>query len=329
MRIIYSKMEMSNKQLALNGIEQLNHQTLLKWPGNKTQLVKQISLCISKFEKFDNYYEPFFGSGALYFYLKKNNIITRRSYLNDYLEELITFYKVIKNPKKNIEIVKKIISIINKYNSLTDLLQKKQMYLELREKYNWLLTIRELSKSQEIEQSALLYFLNKTCFNGVYRKSKKGVFNVPHGRRVGNSQKINFGEQNIQYFQNTKKLLRNTELTSIHYKFALKSATSKDFVYLDPPYVGNFTDYTSEGFKENDFMELNNTINDLLDKKINFLMSNSNTTKTLEIFYDKRLYCYQLDVTRTIDRSNTMSDGATTELLISNNELKFLGRSIW
>lgn len=320
---------MSSQQLNLQGIKQLKHQTLLKWPGNKTQLLKQIGLCVSQYGSFENYYEPFLGSGAVYFYLKKNKFINQKSFLNDYLSELILFYKIVKNPKTNEKIIKKISEIIYEYNSLQKFLNKKEMYLSTRDRYNELLVKKNRTIEESIEQSALLYFLNKACFNGVYRKSKKGKFNVPHGRRVGNSQSLNFDNQIQENFRITQTLLRKTKLTSISYINVLDNVSDKDFVYLDPPYVDNFTDYTSEGFGDTDFNQLVDLINELTNKKTFFLMSNSNTSKTLDIFYDKKLYCYEIGVTRTIDRTNKSNKGSTTELLISNYELNALGNSIW
>jgi DNA adenine methylase len=320
---------MRNNQLALKEAYLNSYQTLLKWPGNKTQLLKVLINATEEYRNFENYYEPFFGSGAFYFFLKRNQKINKKAFLNDYLEELILFYKTIKNPKTIEKIIIEIDEVLNKYNSLEELQDKKEMYLTLREKYNSFLNKDNLTQNQVIKQSALLYVINKTCFNGVYRKSKKGKFNVPHGRRVGNSQSINFGEQQKEYFRITKKLLHNTQLTSTSYVNVLKAATEKDFVYLDPPYVDNFTDYTSEGFNDNDFSELDNTIKLLTDGNVKFLMSNSNTNRTQEIFHDKRLYCYEVGVTRTIDRSSSYNTGATTELLISNYKLEFLGKSIW
>lgn len=320
---------MRNNQLALKEANLNSYQTLLKWPGNKTQLLKVLISATEECSNFENYYEPFFGSGAFYFFLKRNQKINKKAFLNDYLNELILFYKTIKNPNTIEKIIREIDEIFNKYNSLEKLEDKKKMYLILRNKYNSFLNKDNLTQHQVIEQSALLYVLNKTCFNGVYRKSKQGKFNVPHGRRVGNSQSINFGKQQKEYFRVTKKLLHNTKLTSTSYIDVVKAATEKDFVYLDPPYVNNFTDYTSEGFNDNDFFELDKTIKILTEKNVKFLMSNSNTNTTQEIFYDKRLYCYEVGVTRTIDRSKSYNKGATTELLISNYELKFLGKSIW
>ena len=164
---------MSSQQLNLHGIKQVKHQTLLKWPGNKTQLLKQIGLCVSQYGSFENYYEPFLGSGAVYFYLKKNKFINQKSFLNDYLSELILFYKIVKNPKTNEKILKKISEIIYEYNSLQKFLNKKEMYLSARDRYNELLDKKNLTTEESIEQSATLYFLNKACFNGVYTKSKK------------------------------------------------------------------------------------------------------------------------------------------------------------
>jgi len=320
---------MRNNQLALKEAYLNSYQTLLKWPGNKTQLLKVLINATEEYSNFENYYEPFFGSGAFYFFLKRNKKINKKAFLNDYLEELILFYKTIKNPKTIEKIIIEIDEVLNKYNSLEKLQDKKEMYLTLREKYNSFLDKDNLTQNQVIEQSALLYVINKTCFNGIYRKSKKGKFNVPHGRRAGHSQSINFGEQQKEYFRVTKKLLHNTKLTSTSYANVLKAATEKDFVYLDPPYVDNFTDYTSEGFNDNDFSELDNTIKLLMEGNVKFLMSNSNTNRTQEIFHDKRLYCYEVGITRTIDRSSSYNTGATTELLISNYKLEFLGKSIW
>lgn len=302
----------------------------LKWPGRKTKLLKPIKLAFQSAAcKPEVYIEPFVGSGAVFLMLKNTGLI-KKAFLNDYLKELEIFYKTLKNRSNlnNLEIgFKKHIRLYNARNSNEE---KKDFYNKKRETYNTLLSsIENLNKEEKVELSALLLFLNKSCFNGVYRKNNKGQFNVPHGRRVGLSQNLKFDLNDSQHLLNLSKLFSNTKITSGDFSKSLVNVSHNDFVFIDPPYVENFVGYSEKGFDDSKNIELSQTINQLKERNINFLMSNSNTEKTKEIFFNSRLYCYELEVTRTIERRKNDRSGRTTEILVSSYKIDALGESIW
>jgi DNA adenine methylase len=192
-----------------------------------------------------------------------------------------------------------------------------------------LFSIENLNKEEKINLSALLLFLNKTCFNGVYRKNSKGQFNVPHGRRAGSSQNLKFNLQDSQHLLNLSKLFNNTKITSGDFNDALVNLNRNDFVFLDPPYVENFVNYSEKGFDDLKNIELSKAIKQLKENSINFLMTNSNTEKTKEIFFNKKFFCYELEVTRTIERRKKNRSGRITEILVSSYKIDALGKSIW
>ena len=105
--------------------------------------------------------------------------------------------------------------------------------------------------------------------------------------------------------------------------------TRNDFVFFDPPYVENFVDYSEKGFDSFKSVELSKALKQLKEKSVSFLMTNSNTEKTKEIFFNKDLFCYELEVTRTIERRKNNNSGRITEILVSSYKIDGLGKSIW
>jgi len=196
----------------------------LKWAGGKSQLLPKLIKYIPK--NYNKYIEPFIGGGALFFYLNNPNAI-----ISDLNNELIITYQLVRD---NIE---KVISILETYKN------DEIFYYKIRN-----IEPKNLKKE---ERAARLIYLNKTCFNGLYRVNKKGKFNVPYNKSNGN-------------FLNRKTLfdasytLKSTKIVHADYKEVLnKYAKRKDFVFLDPPYfpVGKYSDfkrYTKEFFYKED-----------------------------------------------------------------------------
>ncbi|MDA7572403.1 Dam family site-specific DNA-(adenine-N6)-methyltransferase [bacterium] len=307
-----------------------NSSPALKWPGRKTKLLKPIKLAFQSAPcKPEVYIEPFVGSGAVFLMLKNNGLI-KKAFLNDYLKELEIFYKTLKNRSNlnNFEIEFK--KHLKSYNAKSSIEEKKNFYNKKRETYNTLLlSIENLHKEEKVELSALLLFLNKSCFNGVYRKNNNGQFNVPHGRRAGLSQNLKFDLNDSQHLLNLSKLFNNTKITSGDFNKSLVNVNQNDFVFIDPPYVEKFVDYSEKGFDDSKNIELYQTIKQLKERSVNFLMTNSNTPKTKEIFFNNKFYCYELEVTRTIERRKNDKSGRTTEILVSSYKIDALGESIW
>jgi len=236
----------------------------LKWAGGKSRMIPHLTdlFPITPF----NYYEPFLGGGAVFFYLSSRNLI-KEAYLNDSNEELIVTYEVIK------------------YN-LDLLLQEilKPLYKnEERSFYD----IRSLSRDSlnDIEVAARFIFLNKTCFNGLYRVNKSGKFNVPYGKYV---DPLIVSSDNLK---KVSKSLEKAKLTTTDFKQAVVSSRMGDVIYFDPPYLpisksAKFTNYTSGGFHQKDHAELKDLFTDLNSRGIKCLLSNSASEESISLYSD-------------------------------------------
>jgi len=241
----------------------------LKWAGGKTQLLHVIEKMIPP---HGSYIEPFLGGGALFFHLRPHKAI-----LSDSNPELINCYEVVKND------VKKLITTLKNYKNEKDFFYK----------------IRALNpvNLNEIDRAARFYYLNRTCFNGLYRVNKKGLFNVPFGKNV--LTKIYDRERLLA----ASEALKNAKLICEDYKAVIrKYAQEGDFVFLDPPYVpvseyGDFQRYTKEFFYDEDHMELRDEFNRLVRIGAHALLTNSNTPfvtalyqgHNIEVFDTKRM----------------------------------------
>lgn len=219
----------------------------LKWAGGKTQMIGDLL----KFAptEYKKYIEPFIGGGALYFNLNHSNCV-----ISDLNEELVITYKQVK------ENVYEIISILSTYKNTEEFFYKIRSLLP--------------NKLTEVERAARLIYLNKTCFNGLYRVNKKGEYNVPYGKRNG-------AFYNAEVLINASEYLQGTAVYHLDYKETLKRFAAKgDFIFLDPPYqpVGKFSDfkrYTKEFFYEKDQIELAEIFKELTDKGCYVMLTNS------------------------------------------------------
>lgn len=227
--------------------------TFVKWAGGKTQLLEQFSKYLPK--KFNGYLEPFVGSGALFFYIKKN-FSPEKVILSDLNKELITCFEVVRdNPEELIKLL-----IKHKKN------HSKEYYYKIRDS--------DVSKLSKVEIAARLIYLNKTCFNGLYRVNSEGKFNVP----IGSYKKPKIFNEII--LRKASDLLQNVELKVMPFEQIFDFAKKEDFVYLDPPYypltkTSNFTSYTKDIFLEKEQEKLSEVFKEL-DKKGCFVMlSNS------------------------------------------------------
>jgi len=271
----------------------------VKWAGGKRQLIPELLKHIPK--SFDNYFEPLVGGGALFFELYNLGILKdKKVYLFDINEELINAYKVIRDyPNELIEKLKEFKANHNK-----------EFYYQ----------IRELDRSEgyknldDITKAARFIYLNKTCFNGLYRVNKKGYFNVPIGS-YKNPQIID--EENILSVSIT---LQNTIIKHCDYKEVLNYANSNDFIYFDPPYyplneTAYFTSYTKNDFLEKEQIELFETFETLANRNCFVLESNSDTDFINNLY--KKFTIEKVLANRAIN-SNGNKRGKITEVLIRN-----------
>jgi DNA adenine methylase len=228
----------------------------LKWAGGKTQIV--CTLLNYSPSSFNKYIEPFVGGGALFFNISPSNGI-----ISDLNEELIITYQEV---KRN---VREIISILDTYKN------EESFYYKIRK-----LNTSSLTRS---ERAARLIYLNKTCFNGLFRVNKRGEFNVPYGKRTGP-----FLDKQTLII--ASEYLSNAEILHSDYKDILNKYASKgDFIFLDPPYqpVGKFSDfkrYTKEFFYENNQIELAGIFHELVKKGCYVILTNSDHPFIMDLY---------------------------------------------
>ena len=251
----------------------------LKWAGGKTQMIPDLL----KFApaNFNKYIEPFIGGGALYF-----NINHPKSIISDLNEELVITYKQVK------ENVMEVISVLDSY------INTEEFYYKIRS-----VSSSSLSDS---EKAARLIYLNKTCFNGLFRVNKKGDFNVPYGKRTGPFL-------NKQNLIGASDYMQDTEIYHLDYKETLKKYGKKgDFIFLDPPYqpVGKFSDfkrYTKEFFYEKDQIELANIFKDLTNKGCYVMLTNSDHPFILDLY--KEFHIETIETKRLISSNPNTRTG--------------------
>jgi|SRR5579883_763258 DNA adenine methylase len=238
----------------------------VKWAGGKRKLIDFIVSAAPT--SFDRYLEPFVGGGAVALALNHPCML-----LNDANFELINVYQVIRDD----------------LDALVLLLKEHRK--KHSEEYFYLVRAQKPTELTRIEQAARFIYLNKTCFNGLYRVNKYGQFNVPFGKYK------NPILYNLKDLQAASKVLQNAELFSEDYQSFLKShARAGDFIYIDPPYipVGQFSDfkrYTKEQFREKDQRELAQLYAELIDRGAYPVLSNSYSTFALDLYAQ---YCIQI-----------------------------------
>jgi len=293
-----------------------NIKPFIKWAGGKRQLLNEIE----KYYPFNNgiitkYAEPFVGAGAVLFNIL-NKYDLNEIYISDINYELINVYNVIRyNVEYLIDILYK---LQNEYNSL-DFENRKIYYLNKRNLYNYIKSCENIY----IEKASLFIFLNKTCFNGLYRVNKNGLFNVP----MGNYKNPLICDNNN--LLNISNKLKNININIINdtYEKSITFIDNKTFVYLDPPYrpisnTSNFNSYMETVFNDNEQIKLAKYIDGINMKGAKFLLSNSDP-KNYDIndnFFDclyNKYIIRRINANRNIN-SNGLNRGYINELLISN-----------
>lgn len=276
---------MSNKNIA----------PFVKWAGGKRQLLERIVEGMP--QRYVNYFEPFIGGGAVLFGLQPENAL-----INDINESLINTYKVIANsPKQFIECVKEIDSKIGE--------DGKTYYYSLREHYN-----DKLMKDEfDIELAALFVFINKHCFNGLYRVNGKGLFNVPYN----NSKRESIDEESIVAVSD---YLKDVTIMSGDFEVACQSAGNGDFVFLDSPYAPlnptSFESYTKEGFDIESHKRLARVFDELTERGCYCMLTNHNTDFINSLYGNKG---YKIDVVSVKRMINSDASKRTGEEVIICN----------
>jgi DNA adenine methylase len=260
----------------------------LKWAGGKGRLVQQYESFFPSV--FDTYYEPFLGGGAIFF-----SLMPRRAILTDINFELVNVYRCVRDQ------VERLILLLNEHQARHS-----------KDYYYW---VRANPGDTELERAARLIYLNKTCFNGLYRENLKGKFNVPMGSykdpRVCNPPLL----------QAASAALRGTCLDVEPFEAILDSDISaRDFVYFDPPYhpissTSSFTAYSRYAFGEAEQVRLRNTFVLLAQRGVKVMLSNSDCLFIRELYDGFKIHTVYS--ARAIN-SNAQKRGKITELLITS-----------
>lgn len=295
----------------------------LKWAGGKTQvltdLVTKLPEKTIKSKIIDSYIEPFVGGGAFFFYLK-THFEVNKAYLFDINKELLIGYKVIQNNPA--ELIKKLDKISEIYFSKNKTDQTKLFY-EIRETYNKQRTKFDYEKYNKnwIERSSYLIFLNKTCFNGLFRLNKIGGFNVPYGGYTNPKicDEINILEVN--------KALKNTKIIQGDFSNSEDYIDKNSVVYFDPPYrpinkTSSFTTYSTGGFTDEDQKRLADFYKKMSGRGAYLIMSNSDSKNSAKDndFFDtlyKNFKICRILANRMIN-CNGDKRGKISEILITN-----------
>lgn len=290
----------------------------LKWAGGKTQLIEPIQKFLPKsFTESDfTYIEPFVGSGAVLFWVLNNFPSLKKAVINDVNEDLINVYKTIANHPKELISILEIFE--NEYHLLEEVENseetKKEYYYKKRELYN----TRSTEKST---QAALFIFLNRTCFNGLYRVNSKNGFNVPAGRYKKPTI------CNVENIFAVHEALQKVEILCGDYEKTLPFASEKTFFYLDPPYkplteTSSFNSYAKDEFGDNEQIRLYDFCKKLDTLGYNWILSNSDVKGKAENgnFFDELYSDFlitRVEAKRSIN-SKSEKRGKINELLISN-----------
>jgi DNA adenine methylase len=269
----------------------------VKWVGGKRQLLRQFrSMNLYPPERFDTttgrYFEPFVGGGAVFF-----DLLPEKAFLSDLNKELVTTYNVIKDN------VDDLISSLKKHK--TD----KEYYLKVR--------AQNSSDLDDVSIASRFIFLNRTCFNGLYRVNSKGGFNVPFGQ---NKNPLICDEENLKKVSGA---LQHVEIKHQDYKEVLKKAKKGDFVYFDPPYypvskTASFTSYVKESFLDKEHIELRDAFLELTKRGCFAMLSNSDVPFINKIYSGyKGIRINKVLAGRAIN-SKGSGRGKITEVLITN-----------
>ncbi len=287
----------------------------VKWVGGKTQLLEQLeALLPADFDKWENvtYIEPFVGGGAMLFYMLQKHSNITSAVINDINADLTTCYMVVKNNPD--ALIQALNSIQKEYYTLNTEESKKEFFLQMRDRFN-------TKKLSDIENTTLFFFLNRTCFNGLYRVNKSGLFNVPFGRY----QRPTICDPVTIY--SDSELLQKVEILTGDFEKTMSKAHGNTFFYLDPPYrplnnTSNFNDYSKEAFNDREQVRLRDFCHLVNSKKFYFMLSNSDSKNTNpnDSFFDELYSNYQIRrvYANRMVNANAQKRGKLTELLIDN-----------
>lgn len=289
-----SRLRVDEPQLALafdGAPPRVDARPIIKWAGGKAQLLPKLQRHLPPMDRFSHYYEPFVGGAAMFFFLQHE-----RSYLSDTNEELVNLYTVVRD-------------------RLDELLCALRRHAKLNsEAYFYQVRAQTPASMDDVERAARVIYLNKTCYNGLYRVNGKGEFNVPFGR---------YKKPTICDADNLEAaslMLRRATLSHGDYTRVLHDVGAGDFVYFDPPYhplnaTSSFTSYTDKNFDANEQARLALEYRRLHAAGAYLMQSNSDTTLIRALYYG-----FRIETVRANRAINSKGDkrGPISELLIMN-----------
>jgi len=271
-------------------------QPFLKWAGGKRQLLPILKTKVPK--KYNRYYEPFVGAGALLFETQP-----KKAVINDINSELINCYKVIKE-------------------DLDDLIQDLSQHKNEKEYYY---SVRDQDRSDDylnlsdIKKAPRIIYLNKTCYNGLFRVNSQGQFNVPFGKYKNPKIVDEIVLKAINHYLTNNSV----EIRNLDFEDALSDARNGDFVYIDPPYdpvsdTSSFTGYSIDGFGKEEQKRLKSVFDSLDERDCKVMLSNSATPFILDLYQD-----YHLITVEAKRNINSVADGRgkIDEILVTNYDI--------
>lgn len=287
----------------------------IKWVGGKSQLIEQLDAQLpADFDNWENvtYIEPFVGGGAMLFYMLQKYPNITHAVINDVNPDLTNCYRTVRdNPEQLIESLRE---IQQEYYVLQTEEERKEFYLAARDRYNE-------KNLDPIENTTKFFFLNRTCFNGLYRVNKKGLFNVPFGKNA-NPQICD--ETTIRL---DSKLLKRVEILTGDFEATFNHTQGNTLFYFDPPYrplsdTSSFNDYAKEAFNDDAQIRLKEYCDKINEAGYKFMLSNSDCKGKNEDdnFFDVLYEAYQIErvwASRSIN-SNPNKRGKLTEILVHN-----------
>lgn len=289
----------------------------IKWVGGKSQLIEQLDAQLPA--DFDNwkdvtYIEPFVGGGAMLFYMLQQYPNIRHAFINDVNPDLITCYRTVRDMPE--ELIECLLDIQNAYNAIQTEEGRRAFFLAVRDRYNE-------KNLDPLENTTKFFFLNRTCFNGLYRVNKKGLFNVPFGKYT-NPQICD-----PTTIRKDSELLQNVEILTADFEATFEFAKGNTLFYFDPPYrplsnTSSFNDYAKEAFNDDAQIRLKEFCDRINKAGFRFMLSNSDCKckKEEDNFFDVLYGAYYIErvwASRNIN-SNPSKRGKLTEILVHNYE---------
>ena len=280
----------------MRGNNMIKGKPFVKWAGGKRQIIDKLKRYVP--DEFDTYYEPFIGGGALLFELSP-----RRAVINDSNEELMNVYSVLCDEEK----FKKMCSVLNHYEKE----HCEEFYYDIRNKDRNKNAYKRLS---DYTKAARTIYLNKACFNGLYRVNSKNEFNVPFGKK----ERVNTYDGGNLITVSNYLTMNDVEILSVDFEQSVKNAKKGDFIYFDPPYdseTSTFNSYTEDGFGKDEQIRLAKVFKELDSRGCYVMLSNHNTSLINDLY--KNFNIHVIEAKRNIN-SNGKKRGKVKEVIITN-----------